>query len=478
MRGSKENSFWKINVRGDTMKERNNELKFLMQYYIKNWRLFVIAILIAVVATSVITVGKSASENDSYAERSEETASLDMQAIKTVFFHYKVVEKHKISIEKALYMQIDASSVNEKILTYSIKAEDEGKKSELIERYKGILNDGELLSAVQQVCADYVIENLTDIIFINDAEEENLLRIKICSYSEESVEKIALVVKDYINSYQGALAHDQNVFEVNLVDEYFIVQREQDLVDRQIGIYANLKNCKVLYDNYYSLLLPEEKKYLNDLEAGVIVLQEADENLVGDDNVLIKDAQKAIGAETFSQVLRNFVNTVIVCIFIYIIIVYIKFAMNARLQTTEELESLFKIKVIGKFTVDTKRRFGKRLDRIIARAMEENVDNDFELAKIKRYFHVLGMEYDKLLIIANDGNSDLLQMLQDDMEGKLIVVSDYMNCSEVIADVESRLCVVMAAWIGKTKYTEITRQIKLFEELQIDAAGAIVIEER
>lgn len=447
----------------------NNELKVLMQKYAKNWRLLLAVLLCAVVIACVITVGKGIVEDDTTVEQSAESTSLDMQAIKIAYFHYNAVEKQQYIIDNSLYMQIDSSNVHEKVLTYAVKPDNEDKKAELIEQYKGMVYDGKLLNALQEVCGAYIIDSLYNILLVNASGEENVIRIKICSYSEESVENMASVVKEYVGSNQ-----------TELISEYYITQREEALETKQINYYSYLKSCKVLRDNYYSLLLPAEKEYLDDLKTGKITMEELNdaETSAAMEAGSVAKAQGSMDSDTIKALLKSIVNAVVVGVFLYVIVVYIKFVMNSKLQSAEEMEQLFDVNVIGRSAAGMTHRFGKTLDKFAMGFMNEKIDEDFELAKIERMFRKLETQYDKILIFIDEPDKSLLQNIAEDTRSKLTVISDYMKCNDLIDGDNSNIGVVMTVRVDKTKYADITRQIKFCNEMQAAVVGAIVVEER
>lgn len=448
---------------------KNNELKILIQYYVKNWRVLLGVLLCAVVIACGIVVGSSVTENESTAEQSAENTSLDMHAIKVAYFHYNAVEKQQYIIENSLHMQIDCNNVHEKILTYAVDVDSEEQKAEVIEQYKGMVYDGDLLNSLQEVCGAYTIDSLSDILFVNELEEDSIIRIKICSYDEESVEAMSSVVREYVGNAQ-----------VQLTNEYYIVQREAELEKKQLDYYAYLKSCKALSDNYYSLLLPEEKEYLDDLKAGKIMIAELNgEGATGTVEVNSDvSAQGSMDADTITALLKNMVNALVVGVFVYIIVVYIRFIMNSKLQSVEEMEKLFEVPVIGRSAVGTTHRFGKALDKLTRGVMNEKIDNEFELAKIERFLHKLETKYNKLIVIADEQDMKLLQGISEDTYVKLTMVSDYMKCNELIDSDNSNVGVVMTVRVDKTKYVDITRQMKFCDEMQADIVGAIVVEER
>lgn len=448
---------------------KNNELKAMMQKYAKNWRLLLAVLLLAVVIACGITIVNSVVKDDATVEQSAESTSLDMQAIKIAYFHYNAVEKQQYIIENSLYMQIDSSNVHEKVLTYTVKTDSEDEKAELIEYYKGMVYDGNLLNALQEVCGAYIIDSLENILFVNESDEENVVRIKICSYSEESVENMASVVKEYVGNAQA-----------ELVSEYYIVQRDEALETKQISYYSYLKSCKVLRDNYYSLLLPAEKEYLDDLWTGKITMAELNdaETSVAVEADSAAKAQGSMDSDTIKALLKRIVNAAVIGVFLYVILVYIKFVTNSRLQSAEEMEQLFEVNVIGRSVDGIPHRFGKTLDRLAMAFMNEKIDEDFELAKMERVLRKLETQYDKILVFIDEQDKSLLDDISEDTMTKLTVVSDYMKCNDLIDGDNSNIGVVMTVRVDKTKYADITRQIKFCNEMQVAVVGAIVVEER
>ncbi|MBS6396156.1 MAG: hypothetical protein KH452_03235 [Clostridiales bacterium] len=477
--------------------EREIDLIDLMFYLMKQWKTLIMAVVIgAILGSGIYVVKKKEADQKKTIDISAVTEEDTEEAIK----NYKVDPDVKANMELAyqyrqLYrkqleynqnspiMQMDPSKVYQGELKYYISA---GYDTTLVKTlYQNILATDDILSELKDAseleCEEQYIRELIGCgvsedgdasININNAagktlEESSftaknvLITYTINSIDEESCDKMLGVIRSKVEELNQKCLDEYEDYEMTPINDSVRVIASSDYLSKQKSNADQLSNYLSNMSRLEGAFGEGDKEYYN-----VVYLSreyEQDEEVV--ETPVVEEV------EPVSPVKWLVIGIFLMCVCwggFYLVI----YLMDRRIKTTDEVRSMYGISLIGRLRG---KDVGKKKDwvcRLHERFQEPFDSEEYIVAAI----NAMGKE--NVILSGEMENREIKKLVETAQASRCkIEAGDSIreNC-KVLEVAKNADGVIFIFVVGKTKQTEIQRELEICSIQKIPVLGSIVIE--
>lgn len=396
-------------------------------------------------------------------------------------------------IDESILMQMNPNSVQKSEITFLVTS-DEMENSYSIEKvYEDIVCSGELYEAISSEM-NMETSILGEIISLEKESTDmhvgtNILRLEIVHYERESCQKISQLVIDYLMKKSEMLEfelgkHDLSVLTRSLVsvaDTNIMTYQSECLTDLWV-IEERMNGTKAAFSDvewqYYDFLVNGE---LTDLSMS---RGETDTSTEMSLDEIISN-----GVTVYPSIsVKYVVLGAILFAFIYAIVIFVLYVINARVRITDKLQELYSIPQLGTIAKNEKStKFLGFIDDGIIYLRDYN-KRKFTKEEAQNLAEVA------VKIAAEKGSLNTVYLIGCDLKEQTIVVCEqiktYLNEDNIHVEILNNVLynvqamsilqaaqgVVLVERAGSTLYAEIAQELELLKRLDIKVLGGIIVE--
>ena len=489
------------------MEEREIDLLDLIADILAHWRSGVIAIIVGAVLLGAFGYVKSYKEfqntqneqvtvsnaNDTTREgkikRMKESLSDDLLAgVESVIVSENEYELKEIYYKNSLYMQLDPLHVVQKELVYQIQSEDNNGGSKFGIIYGNVINNIGLYDWIEQqtgLDAGYVSELVSaDVqsgMRVADDEKQillsdsNCVKIVIMQKDEESCEKLADAVKEYLAMQQEKLSQEVGNHELVLLSETMGTVTNTDVLSCQVSYRDDISSLKESIENKKAEFTEEQKQYYDLLTQNESTTIDASQEEVAEP-VTVQKPSVSIKYVVLGAVLFAFVYAMILCLM---------YIFNGKLRASDELQNLYHISQMGLIVKDSKKKLlpDKWVDNLRnhgKRKFTPAQSMELAVAAVKIAAAKNGLDHVCLMgCNLAEGADNVCESIKQALEKEDIAVTILDNVlynAEAMEKLENEKGVVLVEKAGSTLYNEVSKEIELLTRQDIAVLGGIVVE--
>lgn len=489
------------------MVEREIDLLDLIADILAHWRSVLIAMIVGAVLLGVFGYVKSYKEfqntqneqvtvsntNDTTREekikRMKESLGDNLLAgVDSVIVWENKYDLKEIYYKNSLYMQLDPLNVVQKELVYQIQVEDNSAGSKFGIVYGNVINNIGLYDWIEQqtgLDAAYVGELISaDVqsgMRVADDEKQillsdsNCVKIVIMQKDEESCEKLADAVKEYLAMQQENLSQEIGNHELILLSETMGTISNTEVLNKQTSYRDEISSLKATIAATKAGFTEEQKQYYD-------LLTQNDSEIV---NTTQDAAAESVTVQKPSISIKYVVLGAVLFAFVYAMILCLMYIFNGKLRASDELQNLYQIPQMGLIVkeskkkllpdqwVDNLRNHGKR-KFTPAQSMELAVAA-VKIAAVKN-----GLDHVCLMgCNLTEGADNVCESIKQALEKEQIAVTILDNVlynAEAMEKLENEKGVVLVEKAGSTLYNEVAKEIELLTRQDIAVLGGIVVE--
>ena len=350
------------------MEEREIDLFDLIADILAHWRSVLIAMIVGAVLLGAFGYVKSYKEfqntqneqvtvsntNDTTREekikRMKESLGDDLLAgVDSVIVWENKYDLKEIYYKNSLYMQLDPLHVVQTELVCQIQSEDNSAGSKFGIVYGNVINNIGLYDWIEQqigLDAGYVSELVSaDVqsgIRVADDEKQillsdsNCVKIVIMQKDEESCEKLADAVKEYLAMQQENLSQEIGNHELILLSETMGTVSNTEVLDKQTSYRDEISSLKESITKKKAEFTEEQKQYYN-------LLTQNDSEIV---DTTQDAAAESVTVQKPSISIKYVVLGAVIFAFVYAMILCLMYIFNGKLRASDELQNLYVFKRI------------------------------------------------------------------------------------------------------------------------------------
>ena len=486
------------------MEERDIDLLDLLADILSHWRGALVAVIVGAVILGSYSYVKSYKEvqneqvtvsttqdettREEKIKQMKESLGDDLLAgVDSVIVWENKYDLKEIYYKNSLYMQLDPLHVVQKELVYQIQSEDNSGGSKFGIVYGNVIKNvglydwieqqtgmdaayvGELISA--DVKSGMTIADGTQVLL----SDSNCVKIVIMQKDEESCEKLADAVKEYLVMQQENLSQEIGNHELILLSETMGTVMNTGVLNSQTAYRDEISSLKATIAATKAGFTEEQKQYYN-------LLTQNDSEIV---DTTQDAAAESVTVQKPSISIKYVVLGAVIFAFVYAMILCLMYIFNGKLRASDELQNLYQIPQMGLIVkeskkkllpdqwVDNLRNHGKR-KFTPAQSMELAVAA-VKIAAVKN-----GLEHVCLMgCNLTEGADNVCESIKQALEKEQIAVTILDNVlynAEAMEKLENEKGVVLVEKAGSTLYNEVAKEIELLTRQDIAVLGGIVVE--
>ena len=489
------------------MEEREIDLLDLIADILAHWRSGVIAIIVGAVVLGAFGYVKSYKEfqntqneqvtvsnaNDTTREgkikRMKESLSDDLLAgVESVIVSENEYELKEIYYKNSLYMQLDPLHIVQKELVYQIQSEDNSAGSKFGIVYGNVINNIGLYDWIEQqtgLDAGYVSELVSaDVqsgMRVADDEKQillsdsNCVKMVIMQKDEESCEKLAEAVKEYLAMQQENLSQEIGNHELILLSETMGTVSNTEVLDKQTSYRDEISSLKATTATTKAGFTEAQKQYYD--------LLTQNESTTIDESQ--EEVAEPVTVQKPSVSIKYVVLGAVVFAFVYAMILCVMYIFNGKLRASDELQNLYQIPQMGLIVKDSKKkllpdRWVDHLRNHGKRKFTPAQSMELAVAAVKIVAVKNGLDHVCLMgCNLAEGADNVCESIKQALEKEDIAVTILDNVlynAEAMEKLENEKGVVLVEKAGSTLYNEVSKEIELLARQDIAVLGGIVVE--
>lgn len=489
------------------MEEREIDLLDLIADILAHWRSGVIAIIVGAVVLGAFGYVKSYKEfqntqneqvtvsnaNDTTREGKikcmKESLSDDLLAgVESVIVSENEYELKEIYYKNSLYMQLDPLHIVQKELVYQIQSEDNSAGSKFGIVYGNVINNIGLYDWIEQqtgLDAGYVSELVSaDVqsgMRVADDEKQillsdsNCVKMVIMQKDEESCEKLAEAVKEYLAMQQENLSQEIGNHELILLSETMGTVSNTEVLDKQTSYRDEISSLKATIATTKAEFTEEQKQYYD--------LLAQNESTTIDESQ--EEVTEPVTVQKPSVSIKYVVLGAVVFAFVYAMILCLMYIFNGKLRASDELQNLYHIPQMGLIVKDSKKkllpdRWVDNLRNHGKRKFTPAQSMELAVAAVKIAAVKNGLDHVCLMgCNLAEGADNVCESIKQALEKEDIAVTILDNVlynAEAMEKLENEKGVVLVEKAGSTLYNEVAKEIELLTRQDIAVLGGIVVE--
>lgn len=476
---------------------------------IENWRkLFLSAILFALLfgVLQYIKAYQEAQDKDldvivspmtisDIEKRTDMLANPERRNVKIAMNFVDAIKNNNDYINNACIMKLNPYNVKRAVLQYSITSEKDISELSLIYKYyilsetsrNDIANssDGKLTSAdvndmITVSKKDESIENNVNNninIKTDQTDSPELFFIIIRGFSDEDIYGMTNEIKKIINDCNEKIRVKDISHNLTLINESYVSGQDEEIINKQNVVYTNLYN---LYDRNTKLtetMTEDGKKIILDYQ-----------NIVADD--VVNESDDSDNNDSLHGGINKkwILLGLIFGLFFMCILEVLWWLDGGRLNYANELSHDFNIHVLGKIENKTKHRFFSFVDSWIYKIKNINKrivtkEEQFQMIFTRILVRLKKNNIEKVYLIGTNigelsHNKFVIQLVQElkSKNVQLIIGNNIeydFHAYEKMLDVKN---VILWENTKVSRYQEISDEIEICMEQDINILGAIVVE--
>jgi len=353
------------------MEERDIDLLDLLADILSHWRGALVAVIVGAVILGSYSYVKSYKEvqneqvtvsttqdettREEKIKQMKESLGDDLLAgVDSVIVWENKYDLKEIYYKNSLYMQLDPLHVVQKELVYQIQSEDNSGGSKFGIVYGNVIKNvglydwiemdaayvGELISA--DVKSGMTIADGTQVLL----SDSNCVKIVIMQKDEESCEKLADAVKEYLVMQQENLSQEIGNHELILLSEAMGTVSNTEVLNKQTSYRDEISSLKATIAATKAGFTEEQKQYY-DL-------------LTQNDSAIIDTTQDTVTEPVTVQKpsisIKYVVLGAVIFAFVYAMILCLMYIFNGKLRASDELQNLYHIPQMGLIVKDSKKK--------------------------------------------------------------------------------------------------------------------------
>lgn len=425
----------------------------------------------------------------------------EKDAVEIAYISQKDYDSALKYVTTAPVMQVDAYNEEATIIEYYIDSDykidyngvnKESYTSAVKDSYNNLVNGGTVASNVASMnVVVYPANYIQDLVNANSEGDDNIITISVVAPDRDSRDKIALSVKDTIESSTAKISEQIGSHSIRLINEYQVNRVDSDLLMKQKEIKSALTTAKTSLDTAKKSLTDNQKTALNSLTA-------IDKNETAGNTNAVDSAGNTSGTQasssssgtddttltkpTFSikyALIGFFAGILIVAIIIALIDI-----LSGKLNYETELRDIFRIDTLAVFRKENRY---KGIDAWLYKMKTKNKHMESYEETLKRLITkttllLQGKEADSVYVmgtvpnaLSDDAGSRVEAGLKEN--GISVTFGDNISYNEeALVDAVNNGTAIVVEKLGESKVKEIATLLTTVREHEIEVVGGVVVE--
>lgn len=454
----------------DNMVEREIDLKDLMFFILNKWRL----ILVCTLALSVLIGGYKITTSFSQQNNKEYIADLqkkyddDLKQYKLTKDGYESYIKklnENIAYEetyqkKSVAFKLDPNNKWAATVDVFVKMDEDTNNNSITvdpadsvtKAYASVFSNGSLLEQLSQKMG-IETQYLNELIDITTDYDGNMISVTASYESQEGAQEILNTILDSLDGMHNDISNSLGAHEIIVMKQNVILTSDKLLADNQKDKVNNLIDMR---------------NKLDETENALTAMVKPTEP----SNLSIKGIIKSgIKYACLGGVIGLFVPTFMYCII---------FMFNQRLYSAEELKNRYRVRILGAYTRERKKRVFSGVDRFLDKLESKEYCSEEMIMKKIMANTSNYTENGQTILLTGTVNEEELKGFKDKLVKMLPEVHfdmsmDMNNHPETLTKLLKVDGIILIEKCGESKYNDIQKQLESIYNLNQKVIGFIVL---
>ena len=425
----------------------------------------------------------------------KELTEEQLTKIDYVLYYEALYNDKKSFQDESVMQQLDIDSIQRCELIFGVTADDLERAYNLEKVYEDFIKSSELISMMSQK-SGISVSALGEIFWLSRSSSELLsgtdtFKVSILHDDENICQGLADMVIEYIEDKHQLMTEQRGPHEVSLlsrsmgkISKLSILSKQREMWSTMLSLQNNYVSRKKAFSEgewyYYNLLT-------NGKIAGNPYAKPSDSQKQNEDSAQ-KDDVSPVSDTTPGISLKYVVIGMILALFLYLFIIFIKYVLNKKLRSTDQLAELYHISQLGIIS-DSKRKqkaFGAIDQAILSlhygneHKLSPEESMNLAMAKSKLAIQKNGLKAIGLIGCGLKGPAlKYCEKMQDALKAadiKVFILNNILYDAEAMEALMQVDSVILVETAGVTLYTEIAQELELLQRQGIPLLGGIIAE--
>lgn len=450
----------------DNMDLREMDIRALLFAVLKKWRLMLLIVALTVVcfvAIYVIKVNRNVTEPDfslTEIEFEEVQKMSDLQDLLDKSLKYK---------NESVFMNVNPFEIPVVTIQYYIDSKS-ADTQEIYKVYKSYIDRGGLISDIETDMG-LSSQDLSDSIGVISLgsntlnNKMNVLTIEVKYFEVEVCEAIADEIEQLIEEYQS---QEKNLKDFKLLKTNRLTSVRSDIEELKLQniVLAEIESREEQIEKLKEQMTPNQLEIINEGKEETEPEEHNDSRVKG--------------------LLKYIILGIVGGGVIGILWIDIRYILNRGIKTQDEVRNIYNLSILGFIGKSTTKKVSK-LDLLIenlnkTRIEEISTEDSMELAVTSTVIHCEQEGINEIYLAIHksiEPNHLSIIKLKEELTKKkinLIVGGNIMYHAEFMKQAVDIKNIIFVEVLNKTTYDEMTRELLLCEELDLNVIGTILFE--
>lgn len=378
-------------------------------------------------------------------------------------------------------MQMNPLSVPTVDLIYYIQSDNLEKSYNLKEIYKEIMNSPELYDYVEErcgvdssICNEIIFTDIVEIEMTTD-RKNSVIQIRIMYKDIENSSKIAETIKDYIRIEQNMLNDLVGNHEMILLKQSEDNLISNIILEHQNDVLSNITSAQNAYIKLEAAFTDKERQYYNLLTQ---TKEYEEKKEVTQENITVSSVR---------SVNKKFIVLGMMgCTVVYIIIIFLKYILNNKIQISDNLEELYGIPHLA--TVSSLNDINK--EEIIRRHLWNMRCRNFGCvisdAAVNYAIVEIGLRAKKQgiesIYLVGEGFGENTYTICEQIERNLKdmnirtqILDNILRKVEMLEKLKDAEGIVLVETAGDSRYEDVLKELKIINGQELKILGGVIV---
>lgn len=413
----------------------------------------------------------------------EQLTDAQLQNVNYVTACEKIFQEKLDYLRDSLVMQMDPKQVQHTEMTFYVDANQRNKACDIEKAYEDLVQSVEFEEYAADCVQGETAARIGEIISLDRGssgltEGTNTFRICMIHYDKKVMHQIADAVVSFLESRQEQIARVMGAHEIMVVNRSETSAADMEILEKQRELLDNQASMERTILQYKDAFTPGEQQYYD-------YMTQTDGSRTDDEK---KQEPSEHAGMSLKNISKKYVAVgMLLAVFLYLFVFFIRYACNNRLGTLDSLQELYGIPQLGTIPQPEKgRKPFAFIDRWILSfqpggSQRFTKDEALHLSVVAVKIAAAKKEDGKIILV---GCGLTPQALQDcetirknlAQEGIQAEVSDnVLYDAQALRSLEGADAAVLVVCARSTFYSEIVTEMELMGRQKIDILGGIVM---
>ena len=393
---------------------------------------------------------------------------------------------------KSIKMKLNPNQVPTVVLNYNIDThyevtypviEKRDKAPDIAYALESSITSGDIYKKIgEQINLDEESSYLAELIQVEYFENSNF-SITVNYLNRDDCILIAEILNEYIMAEAKNLKENMGGFEIILTSDNYSEGPNADILAAQASQANNINVIKNALNNlFYGLTEDQKNCYYAILDQNKLERMEEDNytNQNSEAEITEKEQTQMTGEVKIIHVKYIFLG-IIIGMLLYAVIIFIKYVASDELKTTEDIENIYKLPLLGQIDITKRKGIDKKIEVAFQGETVDSAEEQQEYVCANVLLYAERCDSKKIFVMSSSMNQQIDEMMQsivDKLRKEKIEISfgkSSLHSAESLKKLMNMDAVIIVEKIDTTNTKELEKLINQCCFQNIPVLGGVIL---